>query len=64
MAVDHENKYFFNRLPYLGKDDKISNNVSEIMYTNVFLKPMAFLFETKGNVTCDNYFTLFDRSLS
>ena len=54
LAVDVENKYLFNGLLYLGKDDTRSSDMH--VPTDVLLKLMAPLFQRGFNVTCDNYF--------
>ena len=55
LAVNIENKYLFNGIPYTGKDDTRSNDIPVL--TDVVLKLMAPLFQRGYNVTCDNYFT-------
>ena len=56
LAVDVENKYLFNGLPYVGKDETRKADVS--VPTDVVLKLMAPLF-----VTCNNFFTSLDLAL-
>ena len=55
LAVDAENKYLYNGIPYVGKDDTRRSDMS--VPTDVVLKLMAPLFQRGYNVTCDNYFT-------
>ena len=55
LAVDIENKYLFNNIPYIGKDDTRSSDMPVL--THVVMKLMAPLFRRGYNVTYDNYFT-------
>ena len=61
MAVDVETKYAFNGIPYVGKGDSRSGDVS--VHTNVVMKLMMPLFKKGHNVTSDNYFTSLDLCL-
>ena len=61
MAVDVETNYLLIGVPYLGKDDSRLDNVS--VPTNAVIKLMISLFGKGYNVTCDNYFTSFDRKM-
>ena len=55
LAVDVQNKYMFNAVPYLGKDEGRKSDIS--LPTHVVMTLMEPLFGKGYNVTCNNYFT-------
>jgi len=57
LAVDFENKDFFDELSYVGKDDRHSPDVS--VPTDVVMK-LGQIFQLDCIVTCDNFFTSLD----
>ena len=61
LAVDAETKYLFNSFPYLWKDESKDTFVSLPKY--VVTKRMQLIFKRGYNVTCDNFFGIFDVAL-
>ena len=61
LALDIENKYLFNGVPYIGKDETRNLNIS--VAKDMVWVLMAPLFQRGYNVTYDNFFTSLDLAL-
>ena len=61
LALDIQNKYFFNVFFYTGKDETRNLNVS--VPKEVVWKLMTPLFQRGYNVTYDNFFSSLDLAL-